>query len=265
MTRPMIFFLIVLAVFIFAQILLTLLPIDPRLGIIFAQFAVLLGGALIYRRKFAKPQPTWPSLRRLGMGLPALGMVLVASVVLGFLANMLGGLTIQIFPNLIPMAEQYQDQIQGILLPESKRAQFLGIVAIVVAAPICEEFLFRGTLLPEQRRSQIPAQAILLNGLLFSAMHLNPVALVSLTLVGAYFAHITLKSGSLWGAILGHAALNLVNGVILLRLAADVADPAEVGWTEVLIGLAVLAPLTALLWWASVRLIPDADDPVSDG
>ena len=247
--------------FIFAQgLLLGVLPIDTRLAIIITQVVIILGGALVYRHYFGRKQTKWPRVRRLGMSPMALIVVLIASVSLGFLANALGALTILVFPNLAPMAVEYQEQIQQLLLPEALHAQILGAVAIAVVAPICEEVMFRGTLLPEQRRSQTAANAILLNGLLFSAMHLNPVALLSLFVVGAYFAHITLRSGSLWGAILGHAVLNLVNGVVLLRVAADMADPQEVGWLEVGLALAILIPVTALLWWGSLRLIGSGDE-----
>lgn len=255
LTRPILFFFAVLVAFIVAQGLIVTLPIDPRVAVIATQIVVILGGALLYRAKFSRPDTDWPALRRLGMSPLALVVVLVASVSLGLLANALGALTIQIFPNLMPMAEQYHAEIERLLLPETLSAQIMGAIAVAVVAPIAEEVMFRGTLLPEQRRSQITVNALLLNGLLFSAMHLNPVALLSLAVVGAYFAHITLRSGALWGAILGHAVLNLVNGVILLRVAGEVASPAAVGWTEVLMALAILVPLTAGLWWWSIRLI----------
>lgn len=260
LTRPILLFLIVLFVFIGFQGVIMTLPVDVRVGVMITQLVVILGGALAYRRFFAHPSMSWPKLKRLGMSPWALIVVLVTSISLGFLANALGALTVQVFPALAPMAEQYQDTIQHLLLPESMQAQILGAVAVAVVAPLCEEVLFRGTILTEQQRSQTAAGAILLNGFLFSLMHLNPVALLSLTVVGVYFAHVTVRSGSLWGALLGHAILNLVNGVILIRLAGDMGSPDEFGWLEVGVALGVLIPVTALLWWYGMRLIGDRSD-----
>ncbi len=258
--RPILLFLTILLIFIGFQGVVMALPVDVRLAVIITQLVVILGGALAYRRFLARPKTKWPTLRRLGMSPWALIVVLVTSISLGFLANILGALTVQILPGLAPMAEQYQDTVQRLLLPDALEAQILGALAVAVAAPICEEILFRGTILPEQRRSQAAAGAIVLNGLLFSLMHLNPVALLSLTVVGAYFAHITVRSRSIWGAILGHGMLNLVNGVILIRVAGDMASPEEFGWLEVGVALAVLLPITALLWWYGVRLIAGHND-----
>ncbi len=260
MLRPILFFFAILVAFIAAQGVVMALPVDTRVGIIISQLVVILGGSLVYRRFFSRSDTTWPKLKRLKISPLALIAVLVASISLGFLANALGALTIQLFPNLAPMAEQYQLEIERLLLPDELSAQILGALAVVVVAPLAEEVMFRGTLLPEQRRSQTAVSAILLNGLLFSAMHLNPVALLSLTLVGAYFAHITLRSGSLWPAILGHAVLNLVNGVVLLRVAGDMAAPDEIGWLELSIALGILIPVTATLWWFSIRLMGGVEE-----
>lgn len=253
--RPIGLFFTVLVLFVVVQVAIQGLGTDARISIMLAQIVVIFGGALAYRRFFSKPKTKWPNLKKTGMSIWAMGVVIVASVVVGLLSNLLGGLTIELVPGLKELAEQYQQGMERLLLTENLSEQILGAVAIVVVAPVCEEFLFRGTILPEQRRSQYAAGAVLLNGILFSAMHLNPVGFVSLAVIGCYFAHVTLRSGSLWGSILGHAALNLFNGVILLRLAGDLGSPDEIGLLQILGGLALLLPLTALLWWLSIRLI----------
>lgn len=254
-----------MALFMAMQLAVMQFDLPTQVAIIISQLAAILGGALIYRHKFARPKTEWPTFGKIGMSPLALVSVLAASISLGFLANVLGALMLQLFPALAPMAEQYQSEIEVIMLPDSIWAQILGAIAVAVVAPVAEEVLFRGTILPEQRRSQMTIGAILLNGILFSSMHLNPVAFVSLALVGCYFAHVTVRSESIWGAILGHGILNLVNGVILIRIAGDLGSPEEITWTEVGIGLAVLIPVTSLLWWRSIGLIRSSqpDSPES--
>lgn len=263
--RPLGLFLAVMVAFMIAQLILFELPLLAQVGIIVTQLVVFLGGALLYRAKFAHPETSWPTMRRLGMSPAALGVVLLASISLGFLANGLGALTVYVFPGLEPMAEAYQNEIEALLLPDEVPIQILGAIGVAVVAPVAEEFLFRGTLLAEQRREQVAFSAIFLNGLLFSVMHLNPVAFVSLTVVGCYFAHVTIRSDALWGAILGHAVLNLVNGVVLIRVVDDIASPDQLEIAEIGGALAVLIPVTILLWWGSMRLIGGGDeeaDPV---
>lgn len=264
--RALLLFFAILVVFGIVQVIAMELPILPQAAIIATQLIVILGGAILYRKTLARKETTWPSLKKLGMSPAAAVVVVAASVALGFLANAIGALKVKIFPELVPMAEAYQDQIELLLLPEAMHAQILGAIGVAVVAPFAEEILFRGTILAEQRRRQMAANAILLNGILFSMMHLNPVAFVSLAIVGCYFAHITLRSDSVWGAILGHAALNLVNGVVLLRVAADVAAPEQVTWGQIIIALAILVPVVVFLWWTSIRLMrgDDSADSTSE-
>ena len=255
----------IVAIFIVTQGLVMLVPESGRAAaIIVTQLVVFLGGAYVYRKHFSRSETTWPTLRRLGMSPGALVMVIIASVSLGFLASALGGLTIHLFPALDDMAQTYQQEMESLLLPDALYAQILGAVAVAVVAPVAEEYLFRGTILAEQCNDQIAVSAILLNGILFSVMHFNPVAFISLAVVGCYFAHITVRSDGLWGAVVGHAALNFVNGVVLIRVVEDAPAPEELAIGEIGIMLAILIPVTALLWWASVRLIGGSTESAGD-
>jgi uncharacterized protein len=257
MARPLLLYLVVILFFILFQVGLIASGLDVRVGTIATQVFIILGLALVYRKHFSQPDTIWPSFKRLGMSPLALIVVMTASVSIGFLGIALNGMTLQLFPGLESLAESYQEGLQDLLLPESLILQILGIIGVAVAAPICEEVLFRGTLLPEQRRVQMAAGAIVLNGALFGAIHFNPIGFISLSLIGAYWAHVTLRSGSIWGAILGHSALNLVNGVLLIRLFSDLEFTGvdEVSWLSIIGGLIVFLPLAIGLWWLSIRLI----------
>lgn len=94
-----------------------------------------------------------------------------------------------------------------------------GTIAMQAANAFGEELLFRGVIFALLLRLPL-ARAILLNALLFGAMHLIhgvmdgdwPTALfqAAMTAVaGALFAAVRAETGSLWTAILLHMALNL--------------------------------------------------------
>ena len=86
----------------------------------------------------------------------------------------------------------------------------VGLAAAVVA-PVCEELLFRGYLLPRliaQRGS--PAVAVLLSSLLFAALHQHLGSLLPLFAVSTACSLAYLATGSLLAPIALHAAVNAV-------------------------------------------------------
>ena len=89
----------------------------------------------------------------------------------------------------------------------------------VVFAPLAEEFVFRGMLYAafQKTRLGIIGSAILLSAL-WSVMHwgYSSQNLVALFGLGLLFAYIVWRTGSLWPAVVGHAANNLVAVVALM-------------------------------------------------
>ena len=94
-------------------------------------------------------------------------------------------------------------------------------VTISFAAPLFEEGLFRGTLLPWLGHRLAPLMgarsgwmaALLLSGLGFGLIHLQPAALPALSTLGLVLGLAFLHTGNLWSAILVHALWN--GGVFL--------------------------------------------------
>ncbi|MDR0426849.1 MAG: CPBP family intramembrane metalloprotease [Clostridiales bacterium] len=84
----------------------------------------------------------------------------------------------------------------------------LGILVTVCMAPVFEELIFRGALLSGliQRERVLPA--VLLSGLAFSLMHINPEQTVYQLALGCAAGYLALKADSLWPAVLLHAASN---------------------------------------------------------
>ncbi|MBA2661022.1 MAG: CPBP family intramembrane metalloprotease [Bradymonadaceae bacterium] len=253
--RPYALFLTALVLFVVVSNVLSAW-LGTHLSILVSQFGIILGVALIYQRTRGPQAPRWPSLRRLGASPAILALVVVTAVAIGLLANVLGALIVELVPPFQVIAEQYREAMENLLLNATPFEQFLGIVAIAVAAPICEEVLFRGAILPEQRVTQGVTTAIVVNGLLFALMHLNPVSFVPLAIIGSFFAYLTIRTQSLWPAIIAHAALNTANGVVLPRLTEGMAGPEEsASLLELLAAIAVLGVVAFGLWWLLAQLL----------
>ncbi|TXD34115.1 CPBP family intramembrane metalloprotease [Lujinxingia vulgaris] len=231
-----------------------LASLNTYVVLILSQVLVVLGIALAYRRFVATDAPGWPRLSPRGLSPLAIVLTILAAVTLGFFANLLGALIVEVVPGMREIAESYQQTVESLLLPDDAFSQVLGAVAVALIAPLCEEFLFRATILPELARTRRARNAIILNGLLFGAMHANPMAFVPLSIVGIFLAHITLSSGGVFLAILAHAALNTANGVVLPRIAhlAETA-PEDAGLLSTLKALALVTPLAIFFWWSIHR------------
>ena len=124
----------------------------------------------------------------------------------------------------------------------------LALIATFVAPP-CEEIAFRGYLQTTLLSRRGPAVAIVASSVLFAVIHLDPVRLPALLVLGAVFGWLAWRSGSLWPAVAAHAANNGVVSLFAIaapRGAPEVENPsllAALG--AIVLGAAALAPLLA--------------------
>jgi len=87
-------------------------------------------------------------------------------------------------------------------------ATFINATTLV---PLTEEILYRGILITVIKRSRSTAFTIIASSFFFSLLHLSPVHIPSLIIMGAGFAYVYLASGSLLTSIAMHAAFNAAN------------------------------------------------------
>jgi uncharacterized protein len=81
--------------------------------------------------------------------------------------------------------------------------------AAFLAAPLCEEFLFRGVVLQGLAAGTgRKAEAVFLSALVFALFHLNPVNFLALLELGLFFGLLYQKTGSLLPGMVAHAAQN---------------------------------------------------------
>lgn len=96
------------------------------------------------------------------------------------------------------------------------------VVALVIVAPLTEEFLFRGLILNGFLQRYSKWTAILLSAFLFGAFHFNPWQFIGAFTLGIFFAWLYVKTRSLFLPILGHA---LNNSLPLILSNTDVNIP----------------------------------------
>ena len=84
---------------------------------------------------------------------------------------------------------------------------------IAVMPAICEETLFRGFIYTALKEEKHDIRAIILSGILFSLMHIEPVKLLPIVILGIGMGYILYKTGSIFCTILVHL---LNNGIAVI-------------------------------------------------
>jgi len=100
----------------------------------------------------------------------------------------------------------------------------LMVLLAVVLAPLAEEFVFRGMLFAafQKTRLGVVGSGLVLSAL-WSVMHwgYSSQNLITLFCLGLLFAYIVWRTGSLWPAVVGHGANNLVAVMALVDFQAQ--------------------------------------------
>jgi hypothetical protein len=113
--------------------------------------------------------------------------------------------------------ETVQDTVK--LLQQSEDPQVLGLMAFaaVIAAPLCEEVVFRGYFYPVMKRFAGMPAAAACSALVFAAAHGNVTALLPLFIFGVLLVVLYEKTGSLWAPVATHFCFN--SATVLVQLA----------------------------------------------
>ncbi|MFL5318244.1 MAG: type II CAAX prenyl endopeptidase Rce1 family protein [Myxococcaceae bacterium] len=196
-----------------------------------------------------------------GLGAPG-----IAPVVYGFLLGV-----VNLFAVVVPLqflsssvvSESVKQKFDQSKIFESQSGidLLLIITGVSIAAPLCEEFFFRGVLQrgllrgdrhPEGGfRGFGPVVGIVLTGAIFSAFHLDPVGFLARWELGVLFGYLAYRTRSLWPGIAAHAANNLTSSAAYL-FSKDQSG-AEESWRGILVLVAIGAPLLAGLLFLPKR------------
>lgn len=208
----------------------------PPAGAI-AVLAVLL--ALFLRGYLLRPWTPrrWAELRLR----PLRGEALRATLAAVPVVMVLSWAGLAVWVRLVPVPAESLDPFDFLTgTPEGRLA--LALVA-VVAAPLLEEFVFRGLVQGALERRRGPLPAILLTASIFAALHWLPTLLPLYLFLGAAFGFAVWATRSIWAGVLLHAANN---SAAVLQMGAEPPELPrtvwETGWTpELSAALAVLA------------------------
>ncbi len=134
------------------------------------------------------------------------------------------------------------------------------LAGVTVAAPLCEEFFFRGIFQKglAAQPSASPMRALVVSAVVFSAFHLDPVGFAARVELGLLFGWLYLRTGSLWPSIAAHAANNSVSAVLFLIAKALGQEAGEASDTDprAVLGLAALGWVAVLGMLSFARHYP---------
>jgi membrane protease YdiL (CAAX protease family) len=123
--------------------------------------------------------------------------------------------------SLIPMPPEVNENFSE-MMGQPSLATFL---ALVIAAPILEELLFRGIMLDGLLKRYRPLTAILVSSIIFGLAHLNPWQFITAFVIGCFAGWVYFRTGSVGPCILIHATINFcAYSIGLISSTADVSD-----------------------------------------
>jgi membrane protease YdiL (CAAX protease family) len=144
---------------------------------------------------------------------------LVAPSAVVFMWLFFGGLQLSGFMKWMESlgVDSVQDTVR--LLQESADPLVLGLMAAaaVIAAPICEEIVFRGYLYPATKKFTGPWVACIFSAIVFASAHGSLAALLPLFVFGCVLVFIYEKSGSIWAPMAVHFCFN--GATVLIQFA----------------------------------------------
>jgi len=120
---------------------------------------------------------------------------------------------------------------------------------VIVGAPLAEELVFRGCLLPMLAERMRLGWAVVIQAALFSFIHGDPIGFLPRFLLGVAFGLLWIYSGSLWAGIFAHALNNGVSALVFFWSGPETAEFA-IGelWLGATAAVGAGAVLSLFLW-----------------
>ena len=135
---------------------------------------------------------------------------------------------------LVPMTDFFREMMREMVLEMASDQGLLMFIALVIAAPILEELIFRGIMLDGLLRIYSPTKAVIVSSLLFGLIHLNPAQFVGGALVGGFMGWVYVHTRSVLATILIHASFNLT--AFAESYFIDVEEAIDMSYAEILGG-----------------------------
>jgi len=153
------------------------------------------------------------NLRQLQIFLQPNGSLLLVSFLLGMGAWFVGSM-IEIF---MVQITGYQTEIIPGIIPTSVFQALLIFLGFAIAAPICEEFVFRGIIQSTYQKYYSPLLAILAASFLFAFFHMRLQGFPGLIPVALVLGFTYWRTRSLLACIVVHFANNLFSVIVMIQ------------------------------------------------
>jgi|GEM_PF-1423861 len=162
--------------------------------------------------------------------------------------TLLGLLAASIFNDFLPLKNVMEESFSGM------SNCTIGLLAIALVGPICEEVVFRGGVMqPLLNRGVRPWVVIAVSAAIFGLVHLNPAQIRFAAICGVIFAVVFYRTGSLVIPIVCHVANNSFSAWQMIR-AEQTGEP-EATWTGLLGGTVPAIAVMLLAAAASALLL----------
>lgn len=193
-----IFFVTILSMIVFSPVMILSGKITNIETSFMLYYVVAIGIPAIFYFKRRRKQATYKPLKLTPLRRSEIFLLILGTM--GLAAGIIAPLV-----ELIPMA----DWFSKLMLNMGRTTHPATIMAVVIAAPILEELIFRGVMLDGLLKRYSPIKAIIVTSLLFGAIHLNPWQFVSAFTGGLFIGWVYYRTHNLSYAILIHAVNNL--------------------------------------------------------
>lgn len=118
--------------------------------------------------------------------------------------------------NVLPFSEEVLKSYEELYAYMGESPLWLEILAVVIGAPIVEEFIFRSCVYGRLRRSMSPMLSALISAFLFGIAHGHPIAVAYAFMLGLILSYLYERYDSVIVPIIFHAAFNASNYLPLL-------------------------------------------------
>lgn len=215
-----------------------------EIGMIITQWVIILLPALWFLRRYRVGRINFVRFRVLEWHFVPVIILLSASFWLLNMAIAAGMVT--------GLMEIGFEPVMVIEPPQTLQHYLVYLFILSISAGICEEVMFRGTIMPALEENGV-VSAIVFSSLLFALFHVSFLNLFSTFILGAVMAVVVIKTGSLWGGILYHM-LNNFYAATYLYLAGQEETAAEID-PQALWALLPLAVMAGAGAYAGLRLL----------
>ncbi len=151
----------------------------------------------------------WFTLRKYNVGWSALGVRRFKGETLAIGCGlMVLSFAFNFFYNLGLMAFDLQPRVDVVALFDEVSSPWPLLIGGVVVAPVVEEMFFRGFVFTGFRKRFGWKSAGLISAGLFAVVHLRPLTLAPIFILGMIFAYLYHRSESIWPAVAMHVLTN---------------------------------------------------------